>query len=208
MKKYLTLVMITICGQMLRAQTFELEQLALDIEKLAQLKNILSDLYKGYEILSEGYSTIRDISEGNFNLHKAFLDGLLLASSAVKNYPHVADIVSDESSLVSEYKTAFSGFQADKHFTAGEISYFLKVYDQLFSKSLDDLSDLANILSQGSLRMSDAERLDAIDAIFKRAHEKLMFLRQFNTGATLLALSRSADAGDAGTAIKLFGIDK
>ena len=38
--------------------------------------NKLKDMKEGYEIVSKGYSTIRDISKGSFNLHEAFLDGL------------------------------------------------------------------------------------------------------------------------------------
>jgi hypothetical protein len=38
-----------------KAQATELAQLALNIEKLAQFKQILADLKKGYEILSGGY---------------------------------------------------------------------------------------------------------------------------------------------------------
>ena len=40
------------------------------LKSLAQLKNIYSDLVKGYEILSEGYNAVKDISQGNFDLHK------------------------------------------------------------------------------------------------------------------------------------------
>src|SRR5580704_6413478 len=84
------------------AQSYELERLILDIEKLAQMKNILSDLYKGYEILNTGYSTIKSISHGNFNLHKAFLDGLLAVSPAVKNYQKALDIIDYEGRIVTE----------------------------------------------------------------------------------------------------------
>ena len=29
-------------------------------------------MYQGYKIVSKGYNTIKDISEGNFDLHKTF----------------------------------------------------------------------------------------------------------------------------------------
>src|SRR5580704_3714838 len=92
------------------AQSYELERLILDIQKLAQMKNILSDLYKGYEILNNGYNTIKSISQGNFNLHKAFLDGLLAVSPAVKKYQKVFDIINFEARIVSEHKSALSRF--------------------------------------------------------------------------------------------------
>ena len=59
------------------AQKDEIAQLLLNVEKLAQFKQILSDMKKGYKILNGGYNTIKDLSEGNFSLHKTFLDALM-----------------------------------------------------------------------------------------------------------------------------------
>ena len=92
------------------SQAQELQQLALDIEKLTQFKQILSDMKKGYAILLGGYNTIKDISQGNFNLHKDFLDGLLAISPAVAKYTKIADIISMQLQLVKGYKSAWSRF--------------------------------------------------------------------------------------------------
>src|SRR5690348_15802827 len=88
------------------AQADEIKQLLLNIEKLAQFKQILSDMKKGYQILEGGYNTIKDISEGNFNLHKAFLDGLMEVSPTVRNYRRVAGIINYQVVLVKEYRNA------------------------------------------------------------------------------------------------------
>jgi hypothetical protein len=205
MKKYLLVFSIVITSSAVRAQAFQLEQLALDLEKLAQLKNILSDLYKGYQILSEGYTSIRDISEGNFSLHQAFLDRLLIVSPAVKNYCRVTDIIRDQASLVSEYRSAFNLFNRDRHFSPGEITYVGQVYKNLFNQSLEDITNLLNILTSGSLRMSDDERLRAIDDIFNQSRDKLTFLRQFNSQTRILGLQRSLEEGDVGTLLSLYG---
>ena len=45
-----------------QAQTYEAEQLLFDVQKLSQLKQMLADLKKGYEIVYKGYSTIKNIS--------------------------------------------------------------------------------------------------------------------------------------------------
>jgi DNA repair ATPase RecN len=105
------------------SQAQELQQLALDLEKLTQFKQILSDMKKGYEILSGGYNTIKDISQGNFNLHKDFLDGLLAISPAVAKYTKIADIISMQLQLVKEYKSYYSRFKKDSHFTVNEVTY-------------------------------------------------------------------------------------
>jgi hypothetical protein len=198
MKKLLIVIMFMGIGTA-RAQVYELERLILDIEKLLQLKNILTDLYKGYEILHTGYSTIKDISKGNFNLHEAFLDGLLLVSPAVKNYQRLADIVEMQANIVSEYKAAYGHFKQDAHFNPDELAYLMNVYNNLVSGSLDNLENLLNVVTASKLRMSDAERLHAIDGIYTDTKDKLMFLRQFNTKTMALAIQRTFDEQDIGT---------
>ena len=189
------------------AQLYELERLVLDIEKLLQLKNILSDLYKGYEILSTGYNTIKNISEGNFNLHKAFLDGLLAVSPTVQKYERVVDIINDQSRIVSEYKAAYNIFKQDKHFTPDELIYMSTVYNNLITGSENNLTNLLNVMTASKLRMSDAERLHAIDGIYMETHDRLSFLRAFNSTTSSLSLQRTGGETDAGTVRSLYGLE-
>src|ERR1700712_1719730 len=123
MKK--VLIVLLMCGLGLclnyraSAQAQELEELALDIEKLTQFKQILSDLKAGYQILEGDYNTIKDISQGNFSLHKAFLDGLLAISPAVAKYKKIVTITDNQSLLIKEYKNAYKRFQNDGNFSPG-----------------------------------------------------------------------------------------
>jgi DNA repair ATPase RecN len=190
-----------------KAQTFEVEQLILDWQKLSELKNILSEMKTGYQILSTGYETIRSISERNFNLHNAFLSALLAINPAVKNYKRVADIINYQAAIVSEYKSAFNRFKQDKHFTPDEISYLGTVYGNLFNQSLSDITNLSNVLSANKMRMSDDERLHSIDGIYDESKNKLMFLRSFNNSTTLLAIDRATEQNDADSALQLYGLE-
>ena len=205
MKKLWMVAILFICTGC-HAQSYELQRLILDIQKLAQVKTILSDLYKGYEILNTGYNTIKSISEGNFNLHKAFLDGLLAVSPAVRNTQHVIDIIDYQSRIVSTYKSAFNTFRQDKHFNPDEISYLMNVYNNLISGSLTNLTNLLNIITASVLRMSDDERLHAIDGIYADTKDKYLFLRQFNNSTTMLAVQRAADLHDVQTIQNLYGL--
>ena len=188
------------------AQSFEAQQLLLNVEKLAQLKQILSDLKKGYEIVNTGYTTIKNISEGNFNLHKVFLDGLLEVSPIVKKYKRVKDIIGDQISIVKEYKQAYQRFRQDSNFSPEEIDYLNKVYSNLFKESLKNLDALATIITANKLRMSDDERLKAIDGIYTKMQDKLQFLRHFNNNTTLLAIQRARERKDVGEARTIYGI--
>ena len=203
MKRILVIAFL-VCSIKAAAQSFEVEQLILDWQKLSELKNILSDLYKGYEILSNGYEAIKNISEGNFNLHKAFLDGLLAVNPAVKNYKGVTDIIDYQALIVSEYKAAYNRFRNDKNFSPDEIVYLSQVYGNLFNESLSDIDHLINIITAGKLRMSDDQRLHAIDDICDEAKNKLMFLRSFNASTTMLAMQRAIERNDLQTIQNLY----
>ncbi|HSZ34314.1 MAG TPA: hypothetical protein VK772_13445 [Puia sp.] len=189
------------------AQAYELERLILDIEKLVQLKTVLTNLYKDYEVLETGYSAIKDISEGNFNLHKAFLDGLLAVSPTVRKYERIIDIISDQGKIVSEYKSAYDIFRQDKHFTPDDLVYLSTVYNNLVTKSEKNLEDLLNVITASKLRMDDAERLRAIDRIYVDTHDELSFLRQFNSKTSTLAVQRAKEEQDIGSIKALNGLE-
>lgn len=189
------------------AQTDEIAQLLLNVEKLAQFKQILSDMKKGYEILNGGYNTIKDLSQGNFSLHKTFLDALMEVSPTVKKYKRVADIINYQVILVKEYKSAFNRFKQDNNFNQQELVYLSRVYENLFKQSLNNLDNLATIITANKLRMSDDERLDAIDKIFADMQDKLLFLRYFNNNTTVLAVQRAKERNDANTMRLVYGIN-
>jgi preprotein translocase subunit YajC len=188
------------------AQAQELAQLALNIEKLAQFKQILADLKKGYEIVSVGYGTIKNISEGNFQLHKTFLDGLMAVSPAVKNYKKISGIIEYQVRLVEEYKTAYKHFKNTGQFSPESIAYMGRVYDQLFDESVRDLGELTNVITADRLRMNDDERMAAIDRIFSDMEDKYLFLRHFNNGASILTLQKVKTANDIEVMKSNYGI--
>ena len=208
MKKCIALVWVILfsfSGQVV-AQSTEIQQLLLNVEKLAQLKKILSNMKKGYEIVSTGYNTIKDISKVNFNIHQAFLDGLIQVSPAVRKYKKIAEIISYQTQLVKEYKSAFRRFDASNLFNANEIKYMDNVYSNLFNKSLQNLEELIMVITAGKLRMSDDERINAIDRVYNDIADKLVFLRTFNKENNVLAIQRGREMVDTKVSKKLNGL--
>jgi hypothetical protein len=209
MKKVIMIFLLVILGSaaQLSAQSEEAQQLLLNVEKLAQLKQILTDLKKGYTIVSTGYNTIKNISQGNFTLHKTFLDGLLAVSPRVKNYKKVGEIVSFQISIVKEHKSAFNRFKSDGNFSTGDIGYLSNVYTNLFNQSVKNLDALVMIITASKLRMSDDERLKAIDDIFEDMQDKLVFLRHFNNSTTILAIQKAKDRKDTKSLKTIYGVN-
>lgn len=189
------------------AQADEIAQLLLNLEKLRQFRSILKQMKQGYEILTGGYNTVINIAQGNFKIHQAFLDGLLAVSPTIRNYKRVADIIDYQIILVKEYKEALHRFQRDDHFNQEELSYITGIYNNLLKQSLRNLDELTGIVTAGKMRMSDDERLKAIDRIYEDMADKLVFLRHFNNNMTVLAVQRAKEKNDVKTIQRIYGIN-
>jgi hypothetical protein len=203
--KKIFLMLLTAINLNCFSQSQEAQQLLLDWEKLTQFKKILKDMKDGYQIIHKGYTTIRDISSGNFNMHKNFLDALMDVSPAVKKYKRIADIINYQVLIIKQYKAAFNQFKEDKSFTVQEIDYIGKVYANLFNESVRNLDELAMVITAGKLRMSDDERMQAIDKIYASIEDQFSFLQDFNSSTSYLSLQRQSEQTEIDMSRKILG---
>lgn len=208
MKKLIVILIMCSMSFQLKAQSEEVQQLLLNIEKLSQFRKILKNMKDGYQIIFKGYTAVKDISQGNFNLHKTFLDGLMQVSPAVKKYKRIADIISYQLRIAKEYKLAYNRFKEERQFTVEEIDYLGKVYGNLFNESLKALDELSMVITSGKLRMSDDERLQAIDKIYLSVEEQYTFLKEFTNNSNLLSLQRKAEKAEIEMSRRLYGLTK
>ncbi|WP_035455978.1 hypothetical protein [Algoriphagus terrigena] len=172
------------------AQSQEAAQLVLNFEKLNQLRQILKDMQRGYTVLEKGYSAVKDITEGNFRLHEAFLDGLLEVSPEVRKYHRLAGLIRLQERLVSDYHSGLRRLQFSGEFSGDEIAQQRARYTRIYRLSLRNLEELALILSAGSLRMGDFERLEAIDRLYGEMQGLLGFLGNLNRDIDVLIARR------------------
>lgn len=194
--RYFILILGILCllsARKVKAQSTEIQQLLLNVEKLTQLKNILSDMKKGYLVVSKGYQSVKAITQGNFKLHEVFLDGLYLVKPEIRKYRRVADIIHNQEFIVKAYQQAWNQLKQDKSFSAEEMEYAGRIYHQLLKESLQNLNQLSLVITSSKLRMDDSERLQAIDRIFKESEEKLAFIHDYNDQLSLLARQKKAE---------------
>ena len=206
MKKWILIILITSYGSRSFGQSQEIQQLLLNWEKLTQLKQILNDMYEGYKVIDKGYTTIRDISQGNFSLHKDFLDGLLEVSPAVQNYKRIADIINYQLRIVKGCRVAYDKFKGDKNFTVEEIVVMGKVYDHLLDEGVKCLDELVMVITAGELRMNDNERLEAIDKVYSKVVGLFSFLKDLNNTTAVLSVQRDKDKQELDISRKFYGI--
>ena len=85
--------------------------------------------------------------------------------------------------------------------------YLERVYSYLVKQSLRNLEELTMIVTANKLRMSDDERIQAIDRIYFSIEGKLSFLRDFNNTTQILVVQRSKESSDVGAVKKLYEVE-
>ena len=209
MKYLIIYVMVAaICTNSVSGQTQALQQLELDIEKLAQMKAMLSSMYNGYTILANGYNNLKDQSFANFNLHKTLIDGLSSISPAVKNASAITDIINAQASIVAEYKTAIATIKAAGVFNATELINLGDAYATVLVKTSDNLETLQQVITPNTLQMSEAERLDFLSALGRDMEKQLAAVRTFTAQANQVAQLRLRLKKDNETLRSVFSLNK
>lgn len=165
MKKMNCLVTMLFCVFAGRGQSQDMQQLILDLEKLAQMRSMLTSMYNGYTTLVNGYNRISGLAKGNFDLHKNYLDGLLIISPAVSDYKNTAAVFSKRELAEKEGSQGYLRMLKSGVFTSKELTENKAYFDQLSALCGRKMQQMQMVLTSGSLRMSDSERIEAIDRI-------------------------------------------
>ncbi|MDF2190507.1 TerB family tellurite resistance protein [Paraflavitalea sp. CAU 1676] len=202
------MLLLSSLPNIVKAQNFELEQLILNIQKLNQLKEILSQMKDGYEILTKGYNTVKNLSESNFNLHNLFLSALWEASPTVKKYHKVVEIVNMQRKIVKSCRSLLFDSDLRLIFQQKELSYMKEVLKSILDRSVKNMEELLLVITAGKVRMNDAERLTAIDGVFERNARLLESVSTFIDRVKLMGMQRKNQLKENNTINKLYEYSK
>lgn len=196
MKRILFLFLLTGWAYGAHSQSQDLEQLKLDLEKLVQMKMMLQSMYDGYNTVSKGYNQVIGLAKGNFDLHKNYLDQLLQVAPSIRNYPVVQSIVENQSTLVSESVAAYGNYLKSGLFSVAELGSIKGRFDLIQSVISKKIRQLNLVLTPGSLRMSDHERMGSIDRIDKDVGDALTTVRTLIKEENAIAAVRGQQKKD------------
>jgi hypothetical protein len=162
------------------------------LQQIAALDVYTGYLKKGYEIASSGLHTIRDLSNGEFSLHNAFITGLKKVSPVVRNNVRVAEIIEMQIAIGK----AFGNVRSNVHLSLSNQLYVQEVRDNLWEECLKDLEELLLVITSGKLEMDDAQRLKRLDKIYLSMREKSSFTQHFTTEVEQLILQKQLEKSD------------
>lgn len=140
------------------------------------------------------------------DLYKNYYEELMKVKSVITYYQRIRDITQKQVRLVDEYERAWSLFQQDSHFNAQELNYMQKVYSGILDESVKNVDQIFLILNSFSTQMSDAKRLEIINAAADQIDANYDDLTLFNRQNIVLSLQRAKTKNDVDAVKKFYGI--
>lgn len=179
--------------------------------KIQRLQNETIWLQNAQKSIENTMSKVRldeitDWVEKHKLLYQDYYEELWKIKATIAFYHRIRDIMDKQSAIVKEYKRAYDLFKRDKNFTADELMYMGKVYSGILDESLKNIDDIFIVLNAFSTQMSDAKRLDIINAAAISMDRIYNDLKSFNNQSIQLSLQRTKSAADAAVVKKLYGL--
>lgn len=168
------------------------------MQQIAAYNAFESELKQGYGVIKNGLNGIAAINTAELNAHSSYYASLKQPGSAVKNNTQVQDILAWQTDITNSFSQPFSGLTSD------EQSYVSIVKTNLLNECSKDLTDLQNLLANGTLQMTDDERLKRLAKIHAAMLDKYRFSQSFTGSVKLLAANRQQSAGDTQTLQALY----
>jgi hypothetical protein len=190
-KRLFLLVIASVLVSFCHAQTAEAEQLLLDVQKLAQLKSILKNLYRSYEILSEGYEHIKSLSAGTYELHHGFLESLLEINSKVREYKPIVEAITLQGAISKKIQKNLIAIDGQDKLNAAEVAYIRQLSTRLHERNSVVVDLLTTILTPRSLRMSDDERMRLADSALSDTKAVWAFVQRMSDEVSMLLKNRA-----------------
>lgn len=176
------------------------------LQQIAALMVYAKDLKSGYKIVSGGLNTIHDAKDGEFSLHRQYFNSLSTVNTKIKHSSKVQAIAALQQDIERALDHMLSVSRHSSLLSGGDKAYLQSVADHMRSSYLADLDDLAMVVTDGRVQMTDDERIRRIDRIYSDMQDKDMFSRRFSGQVIRLCNRKAADQNDLGTLRQLYNL--
>jgi hypothetical protein len=163
------------------------------VEQIIANKVLIGHVQNGIKIVSGGLHAIRDIKDGDFNLHLGYFDSFKNVNPKIKTSVKVAEIVSLQLRMVKILKESLISAKLSGQLTVQEIGYCSNVIDAFLKGCLQAVDELMLVISSAELAMTDDERLQRISRIYLLMLDRFEFACSFGNELKLLSTQRSSE---------------
>ncbi|GAB2821295.1 hypothetical protein GCM10027043_22510 [Ferruginibacter profundus] len=182
------------------------KQVKLYLKQIGLNEVLISYLKKAMAIAKFGLTTIGDIKNGEFSLHRIFFDKLKAVNPKIKKLAKVADIVTLQVQIIKHYQSSYKQIKASQQFTNTEIKYIYSVFSRLLDDTGNNLEELYNVLAADQYQMTDDERIKRIDELYIQMQNSYVFTQHFIKETLVMAMQRMKEGNEVKQSRDWYGI--
>lgn len=176
--------------------------------QIVALQGYIELAQKGYGIAQKGLTTIGNIKDGDFNLHRDFFGSLKTVNPSVRNYAKVADIIAMQAEVINGYRKDMNSLRHSGMLRPDELQYVSDVYGRLLEGCAKVVDELILLTTDGGMMMEDGERIQRIEILHEDMRQNRAFLGLFGGKAKTLAAQRQQELQETGSAKRWNGLDQ
>ena len=149
---------------------------------------------------------ITDWVQKQKDLYKDYYDELKKVKAAIAYYQRLRDMAGKEARTIDEYKRSWNLFRQSKYLSQDELGYMGRMYSGILEESSKNIDELTIVVNSFQTQMSDAKRLELINAAADKIDRTYDDLRSFNQQGVQLCIQRARAKNDVDAVRKLYGI--
>lgn len=136
---------------------------------------------------------------------KEYYDKLQAINNLVKDARKVQQTVLLVGDVSEMYVQNFGRMLNDPNFSARELTAIAKGYSALLGESTELLKELKQIVTSSSLSLSDKERMDIIDRVYKEVKEYHSLVRYYTNKNISVSILRAKKQNSTKRVMELYG---
>lgn len=162
--------------------------------EVIQTSNTVSNVIKNFNEVKKVYE------QG-----KKYYDALKAVNDLVKDARKVQQTILMVGEISDIYINAYQRMLQDDNYTLEELGAIAFGYTKLLEESAGLLLDLKGIVNESTLSMSDKERIDIIDSVYKSVKRYRNLVRYYTNKNISISYLRAQKKGDTERVLALYG---
>ena len=168
------------------------------------IANTVKEIATASKTVNNTLNNFREV-EKIYRHGKEYYDALQKVKTLVSDAYKVKETILMVSDISGIYVNSYKKMLSDKNFTPKELDAIAFGYARLLEESSECLKELKDVVNVTSLSMTDKERMDVIDRVYRDVKEYKGLVNYYTNKNISVSYLRALKAGDTERVLSLYG---
>lgn len=168
------------------------------------IANTVKEIATASKTVNNTLNNFREV-EKIYRQGKEYYDALQKVKTLVSDAYKVKETILMVSDISGIYVNSYKKMLSDKNFTPKELDAIAFGYARLLEESSECLKEVKDVVNVTSLSMTDKERMDVIDRVYRDVKEYKGLVNYYTNKNISVSYLRALKAGDTERVLSLYG---